>query len=74
MPELLSIAEIAQEFSVSRQTLHTARVRGGFPEPVPVPGSTRQKWDRGAVAAYFQANPKRPGTRTDLHPRRPATA
>lgn len=64
--ELLTITQITQRFGVSRQTVHTLRIQGVFPEPESVPGSTRQKWRESAVAAFFANNPKRPGARTDL--------
>lgn len=62
----MTITEISQRFGISRQALHGLRSRGVFPEPVPTRGSTRLKWREADVSAYFQANPKRPGTRTDL--------
>jgi predicted DNA-binding transcriptional regulator AlpA len=67
--ELLTIAQIMQRFGVSRQTLHRWRSRGLFPAPEPNPGSTRMKWRESKVAAFIAANPKRPGTRTDLQSR-----
>lgn len=65
---LMSIAEICAEHGVSRQTLHTIRADpdSGFPGPVIEPGSTRQRYRRSAVAAYFADRPLRPGRRTDL--------
>lgn len=64
-PELLSINEIATRFKVSRQTVHTLRRRGLFPEPSPTPGSTRLKWDSAILAAYFEANPPQPGKKLE---------
>lgn len=66
--DLMTIAEICAEHGVSRTTLHTLRANpdSGFPAGVTEPGSTRQKWRRSDVAAYFEANPPRPGRRTDL--------
>lgn len=64
--ELLTITEISQRFEISRQALHVLRSKGVFPEPAPTRGSTRLKWREADVRAYFQAHPKRPGTRTDL--------
>ncbi|MEV8349033.1 hypothetical protein ACFVTT_15750 [Streptomyces niveus] len=66
--EPMTIAEICAEHGVSRQTLHTLRANpnSGFPEGVIAPGSTRPKYPRRAVAAYFEAHPLRPGRRTDL--------
>lgn len=63
---MLTIAQITQRFPVSRQTVHRLRARGLFPAPEPNPGSTRMKWRESKVAAYFAANPLRPGARTDL--------
>lgn len=70
--DLLTLAQISDRFGVSRQTVHTARQRGTFPAPEAAPGSTRLRWRESAVAAYFDAHPKRPGARTDLksEPRR----
>jgi predicted DNA-binding transcriptional regulator AlpA len=64
--ELLSIAGVCERFGVSRTTLHRLRASGRFPAPEPTQGSTRTRWRASAVAAYFDANPKRPGARTDL--------
>jgi excisionase family DNA binding protein len=64
--ELLTIKEIAEEFGISRQALHRLRSRGVFPSPVMTGGSTRLRFERSAVEAYFAAHPKRPGRRTDL--------
>lgn len=72
--ELLTIAEIVERFGVSRTTLHAARRRGAFPSPTQPPESTRNLYDADEVAAYFAANPKRPGRRTDLEgPESPAS-
>jgi len=64
----MTIAEICAEHGVSRQTLHAIRANpdSGFPEGVVEKGSTRPKYRRSAVAAYFEAHPLRPGRRTDL--------
>jgi hypothetical protein len=66
--EPMTIADICAEHGVSRQTLHAIRANpeSGFPAAVILPGSTRPKYSRRAVAAYFEANPLRPGRRTDL--------
>lgn len=66
--ELLTLSQISVRFDVSRQTLHAARQRGDFPAPESTAGSTRLRWRDSAVAAYFAANPKRPGARSDLKP------
>lgn len=66
MDELMTIADIVKRFGVSRTTLHAARASGAFPAPDPSPGSTRMRWRASVVEAYFAANPKRPGKRTDL--------
>ena len=64
----MTIAEICAEHGVSRQTLHALRANpdSGFPEGVIEKGSTRPKYSRRLVAAYFVANPLRPGRRTEL--------
>lgn len=69
----MTIAEICDEYGVSRQTLHAARINpdSGFPQPEYEPGSLRPKFRRTAIADYFAANPKRPGRRTDLAPKDP---
>lgn len=64
--KLLTIADICTRHGVSRQTLHNLRVKGVFPQPVPAPGSTRQRWWESAVDEYFEEHPLRPGARTDL--------
>lgn len=64
--ELLTIADIVERFGISRQALYGLRSRGVFPAPEPGPGSTRLRWRESVVTAYFRANPKRPGRRTDL--------
>lgn len=63
---LLSIREIMSRHGVSRQGLHVFRQRPDFPAPVPSAGNTRPRWRAGDIDAYFQANPKRQGARTDL--------
>lgn len=65
-PRLMTISEIAEEHGVSRVTIHTYRRNGVFPQPVPGEGTTRLKWREDEVAAFFAANPKQPGKRTDL--------
>jgi predicted DNA-binding transcriptional regulator AlpA len=67
-PRLMTISEIAEEHGVSRVTIHTYRRNGVFPQPVPGEGTTRLKWREDDVAAFFAANPKQPGKRTDLLP------
>lgn len=64
----MTITEICAEHGVSRQTLHSLRAdpNSGFPAGVIERGTTRPKYPRGLVAAYFEANPLRPGRRTDL--------
>lgn len=65
-PELLTVTEIAERYEVSRQTIHTLRRRGVFPEPVSTPGSTRLKFDAAQVDAYFTtAKPKQPGKKIE---------
>lgn len=66
--DLLSIAEICDEYGVSRQALHARRAdpAGGFPEGVVPPGSTRAKYRRSDLDSYFAAHPVAPGRRTDL--------
>lgn len=73
VPELLTIAEIAKYFDVSRQTVHNLRRRGVFPEPVPVSGSTRLKWDSVVLADYFRRNPLQPGKKLEARIKPPST-
>lgn len=65
-PRLLTIDQIAETHGVSRSTVHTYRRGGTFPRPVPVEGTTRVLFDADEVAAWFEANPKQQGRRTDL--------
>ncbi|WP_312870611.1 helix-turn-helix transcriptional regulator [Streptomyces himalayensis] len=67
VPRLMTISEIALEHGVSRQSVHSYRTtRGDFPKPVEGEGSTRPRFRADEVAAWFAANPPRPGKRTDL--------
>ncbi|MFJ8538142.1 helix-turn-helix transcriptional regulator [Streptomyces sp. NPDC093591] len=66
VPRLMTVSEIALEHGVSRQTVHSYRTRGSFPKPVEGEGSTRPRFRADEVAAWFAANPPRPGKRTDL--------
>ena len=67
-PRLLSINQIAVEYGVSRSTVHTYRRNGTFPQPAPVEGmeKTKLRFRADEVAAWFKANPKQQGKRTDL--------
>nr|WP_277349314.1 DUF6221 family protein [Streptomyces sp. N502] len=62
----MTVSEIAEEHGVSRQSVHSYRRRGTFPKPVEGEGSTRPRFRAHEVAAWFAANPPRPGKRTDL--------
>lgn len=66
VPRLMTVTEIAEEHGVTRQTVHSYRKRGVFPKPVEGEGSTRPRFRADEVAAFFAANPKQPGKRTDL--------
>lgn len=66
VPRLMTVSEIALEHGVSRQSVHSYRTRGSFPKPVEGEGSTRPRFRADEVAAWFAANPPRPGKRTDL--------
>jgi predicted DNA-binding transcriptional regulator AlpA len=65
---LISISEIAAEYGVSRTTVHAYRRGGTFPAPAPVEGmeKTKLRFRADEVAAWFEANPKQQGKRTDL--------
>lgn len=65
---MMTVKEIAEEHEVSRVSIHTYRRRGVFPQPVQGEGSTRLRFRADEVAAFFAANPKQPGKRTDLAP------
>lgn len=64
-PRLLTVPEITERYGISRQAIHTYRQRGVFPQPAPEQGSTRLRFREDEVDAFFVANPKRPGRRTD---------
>jgi predicted DNA-binding transcriptional regulator AlpA len=57
----MTTMEIAAEHGVSRQTIHTYRRSGAFPQPVEGEGSTRVRFREDEVAAFFAVNPKQPG-------------
>ncbi|MEU1800869.1 helix-turn-helix domain-containing protein [Streptomyces sp. NPDC019937] len=57
----MTVTQIAEEHGVSRQTIHTYRRSGAFPQPVEGEGSTRPKFRADEVDAFFEANPKQPG-------------
>ncbi|MFE9845799.1 helix-turn-helix transcriptional regulator [Streptomyces goshikiensis] len=61
----MTVTQIADEHGVSRQTIHTYRRRGIFPQPVTGQGSTRPRFREDEVAEFFAAHPKQPGKRTD---------
>ncbi|MEU1445483.1 helix-turn-helix transcriptional regulator [Streptomyces mirabilis] len=59
----MTTTEIAAEHGVSRQTIHTYRRTGVFPQPVEGEGSTRPRFRADEVDAFFEANPKQPGVK-----------
>lgn len=67
-PRLITIIEIAEEYGVSRATVHNYRRSGTFPRPAPVEGTekTKLRFRADEVADWFEANPKQQGKRTDL--------
>lgn len=65
----MTVKEIAEEHDVSRVSIHTYRRRGVFPQPVEGEGTTRLRFRADEVAAFFAANPKQPGKRTDRTPK-----
>jgi predicted DNA-binding transcriptional regulator AlpA len=67
-PRLLTVPEITERYGISRQAIHAYRQRGVFPQPAPEQGSTRLRFREDEVDAFFVANPKRPGRRTDRPP------
>jgi hypothetical protein len=68
--ELMNMSQLANSLGVTRQWLHKLRVTDpAFPASERAPGSTREVWDLRAVRAYYEARERRPGERTDLHPR-----
>ncbi|MFJ4926869.1 helix-turn-helix transcriptional regulator [Streptomyces sp. NPDC088736] len=67
----MTVKEIAEEHGVSRVSIHTYRRRGTFPQPVEGEGTTRLRFRADEVAAFFVANPKQPGKRTDLPAKKP---
>jgi predicted DNA-binding transcriptional regulator AlpA len=66
----MTISEIAAEYGVSRTSVHNYRRSGTFPRPAPVEGmeKTKLRFRADEVAAWFKANPKQQGKRTDLAP------
>lgn len=62
----MSISEIAEAHGVSRSSVHNYRRSGTFPRPVEGGGTTRPRYRADEVAAWFEANPKQQGRRTDL--------
>jgi predicted DNA-binding transcriptional regulator AlpA len=64
----MSISEIALKYDVSRSSVHNYRRGGTFPRPAPVEGmdKTKLRFRSDEVAAWFEANPKSQGKRTDL--------
>lgn len=66
---MMTVKEIAEEHDVSRVSIHTYRRRGVFPQPVEGEGTTRLRFRSDEVAAFFAANPKQPGKRTDRAPK-----
>lgn len=67
-PRLMTTSEIAAEHGVSRQSIHTYRRTGAFPQPVEGEGSTRPRFRADEVAAFFAANPKQPGKKRSSPP------
>ncbi len=65
----MTTMEIAAEHGVSRQTIHTYRRTGVFPQPVEGDGSTRPRFREDEVAAFFAANPKQPGIKRSPQPK-----
>lgn len=65
---LMTIPEIAERHEISRQAIHAYRRQGVFPQPVQGEGSTRLWFRADEVAAFFKANPRRPGRRTPAKP------
>lgn len=66
----MTTTEIAAEHGVTRQTIHTYRRTGVFPQPVEGEGSTRPRFREDEVAAFFAANPKQPGKKRSSPPQR----
>lgn len=64
----MTTTEIAAEHGVSRQTIHTYRRTGVFPQPVEGQGSTRPRFREDEVAAFFKANPKQPRKKRHFPP------
>ncbi|WP_237280592.1 helix-turn-helix transcriptional regulator [Streptomyces caniscabiei] len=65
----MTTMEIAAEHGVSRQSIHTYRRTGVFPQPVEGEGSTRVRFREDEVAAFFAANPKQPGRKRSPQPK-----
>lgn len=66
----MTITEIADLLERSRQLIHRlATTDPSFPAPIVEAGSTRPKYDRAAVLAWWENRDVRQGRRTDLEPR-----
>lgn len=67
--ELMNMSQLATALGVTRQWLHSLRVKdAGFPPSERQPGSTREVWDLGVVRRYYEGRELRKGERTDLKP------
>ncbi len=64
---LMNLSQLATELGVTRQWLHSLRVKDPmFPPSQRKPGSTREVWDLAEARAYYEGRELRPGERTDL--------
>lgn len=76
-PKNMTISQVAAMVGRSRQLIHRlASTDPAFPRPVMETGSTRPRYDRDAVAAYWAGREAslRQGRRTDLEDKRAAEA
>lgn len=67
LPQRLTITEIAALVGRSRQLIHGLATKDpAFPAPHLTPGSTRPRYDRAEVEAWWANREVRQGRRTDL--------
>jgi len=66
----MTITEIAALLGRSRQLIHRlATTDATFPRPLLEAGSTKPKYDRAAVLAWWENRDVQQGRRTDLEPK-----
>lgn len=73
LPQRMTITEIAKLVGRSRQLIHGLATKDpNFPAPQVEPGSTRLRYDRAEIEAWWASREVRQGRRTDLENRQAA--